>query len=284
MKNIYKLSEKSGWLFSIGTIVGIFLTMIITMLYINVTLGTNDIVLAFVVYVCYIAIFSLTSYIIVKITKCRSKKSAQLFSVILSVFAAYFNLFYFTHMILERNSIVIDPFSLFSNPILIFQYLDKISTKVYDTILGIQINGWILWLIWIVETLGIVATGFIGKYYTFEQVFCESCKKWVGISDNLMLKYDNDEELDRLLESDLEELLKLTATNDFYDQHILVNLNKCKKCNSTITINIDKKIGYIHTRLGNVIGAQYQNASPVFNISSSTYEKFLQKIKECEND
>ena len=282
MKEIYKPSEKSGNLFTVGLLLGTLCISLATMMYVRMPLDVNNLLFSFTAYATFLMVYIIIVYFTTRISKCRNIRSARLFSILLSIYAVYFNWYYLVSVILSNSEIYTDEVSLFFNPLLIFYYLGKISKNVYDTVFGLQITGWIVWLFWIIEACGILALGyFYGKYSTFEQVFCEECKKWATLDLLIMFKYESEEELQSILDSDINDILTLTPTADFMDQHILININKCKKCDSTITLNIDKKIGYIYYRSGEPSSAQYQNVSPVYLISLSLYNKFA-KIKEDE--
>jgi hypothetical protein len=281
MKEIYIASEKSGKIFVIGTLFGSMIACLLTIMYIHVTFNVHDLFLSPLAYIIYLLLLMGIIYILNRLSLCRSKISSYIFSTLLSVITIYFHWFYWVFLTLSsQKTDQSDPLSLFLNPWLIVHHLDILSHNIYSTIMTVQITGWILWLMWILEALGILVIGFIGnKISIYEKVFCENCEKWVPLTLRMMFIYDTEEELNTLLDSDLIHILKLIPTLDFKQQHILINIHKCSDCDSTITLNIDKKIGELTSRYDIPIDAKYRSISPVFFISSSLYDRFF-KINE----
>lgn len=274
IKEIYIPTQKTGNIFLLGLLLGPLFIALLTTLYVLAIISFPDLFLLLISYILYIILFASFIYVLVRISKCRNTRIVKLFACCLSFFAVYYKAFYFISASQNEN-IFLGDFSLLLNPTLIFQELNVLSQDIYDTVFGIQITGWIIWLFWIFQASGILVIGYLtGKYSTFEQVFCENCERWTQLELRIMLEYESEEELQSILESDISHLLTLTPTSDFMDQHILVNIDKCKECDATITLNIDKKVGELTSRYGAIIDAKYQHISPVYVISYTLYRKF----------
>lgn len=275
IKEIYIPTQKTGDIFLLGLLLGPLFVGLLTTLYVQAIISFPDLFLLMISYILYIILFASFIYVLVRISKCRNTRIIKLLACCLSFFAVYFKAFYFISASQNEHNIFLGDFSLLLNPTLIFQELNVLSQDIYDTVFGIQITGWIIWLFWIFQASGILVIGYLtGKYSTFEQVFCENCNRWTQLELRIMLEYESEEELQSILESDISHLLTLTPTSDFMDQHILVNIDKCKECDATITLNIDKKVGELTSRYGAIIDAKYQHISPVYVISYTLYRKF----------
>ena len=275
VKETYVPTEKTGNIFLLGILLGPLFIALLTTLYVQAIISFPDLFLLLISYILYIILYASFIYVLVRISKCRNTRIVKLFACFLSFFSVYYKAFYFILASQNEHNIFLGDFSLLLNPTHIFQELNVLSQDIYDTVFGIQITGWIIWLFWILQASGILAIGYLtGKYSTFEQVFCENCERWTQLELRIMLEYESEEELQSILESDISHLLTLTPTSDFMDQHILVIIDKCKECDATITLNIDKKVGELTSRYGAIIDAKYQNVSPVYVISYSLYRKF----------
>ncbi len=280
MKELYKMSGKSGGIYWITATVGILFTTITSMFYSTFLINSTELVLSFACYALYLGIILLLNLSITHFAKCRSAKSAQIAFSLLSIYTLYISWVTYVGNVLQYSEIQYETSSLLFDPFLLSNYISICSKSVYDTIFGIQITGWILWVIWTIEALSILALGyFSGKITTFEKVFCENCKKWAKIDIQLMFKYDSEEELARILDSDFSEIVNLKRTDDFTDQHILVNIRKCPKCENLLTINIDKQNGFLYYRTGEPRSAKYSHITDTYLLDHNTYSMF-QKLEQ----
>ena len=94
MKEIYKPSEKSGNLFTVGLLLGTLCISLATMMYVRMPLDVNNLLFSFTAYATFLMVYIIIVYFTTRISKCRNIRSARLFSILLSIYAVYFNWYY----------------------------------------------------------------------------------------------------------------------------------------------------------------------------------------------
>ena len=238
MKNEYQLSNNRGNIFIIGLLLGPLLTSICTIIYNAIELVSPIFFLTLIIYAGYLFSIIFIQKLVIRISKCRSKESAMLYGIIVGLFAIYINWTSFINMLLDKEGINI---SFFQSPSVLFNYMVDLSKVGYFSVFGMKVSGFVLWIIWIIETVGIFLAGVLGgETVLHEEVFCENCDKWTEeIEIKQYLSVPNEASKEAILNGDIQLLLRQPLSNTNDSKHLKLNIHHCSKCNKTSTLDID---------------------------------------------
>ena len=284
MNTEYKLSGKSGNVFIVGLILGpIFLT-VIGVIYSYVTMYSPSIYLNILVFCGLLYGIYMTQKMVVKWSKCRSILSARIYGFIVGVFSVYVCwvsfLFVFWQYYDIWGSLSIGLFDLFLNPSLVFDTIYNLSKTGFYSLFGIPIKGFVLWLIWGIESTGIIAAGIMGGMGVLhEEIFCENCNRWAEkINLNLNLSIQDRSSAKAAIERNVMELINYPAFNYDRSENICVNLHQCSKCKNTSTIDVDL-ITYSMNDKGE-IERSAKDFSAVYVLDNKQYQQFFIKHRD----
>ena len=238
MKNEYQLSNNRGNIFIIGLLLGPLLAFVCTIIYNAIELVSPIFLLTIIIYGAYLFSIVFIQKIIIRFSKCRSKESAMLYGIIVGLFAIYINWTSFTNMLLDKEGINI---SFFQSPAFLFNYMVDLSRVGYFSVFGMKVSGFVLWIIWIIESAGIFLAGvYGGDTVLHEEVFCENCDKWTEeIEIKQYLSVPNEASKAAILNGDIQLLLRQPLSNTNDSKHLKLNIHHCSKCNKTSTLDID---------------------------------------------
>jgi len=238
MKNEYQLSNNRGNIFIIGLLLGPLFTLISTIIYNAIELVSPIFFLTLLLYAGYLFSIVFIQKIVIRISKCRIKESALLYGSIVGLFAVYINWTSFINMLLDKEGINI---SFFQSPSVLFNYMVDLSKVGYFSVFGMQVSGFILWIIWIIESIGILLAGVLGgETVLHEEVFCENCDKWtdeIEIKQNLSVPDEASKAA--ILNGDIQLLLTQPISKANDSKKLKLNIHHCSKCNNTSTLDID---------------------------------------------
>jgi hypothetical protein len=238
MKNEYKLSNNRGNIFIVGLLLGSLFTLISTIIYNAIELVSPIFFLTLILYAGYLFSIVFIQKIVIRISKCRSKESALLYGSIVGLFAVYINWASFINMLLNKQGYDV---SFFQSPSDLFNYMVDLSKVGYFSVFGMKVSGFLLWIIWIIESAGIFLAGiFGGETVLHEEVFCENCNTWTDeIELKQYLSVPNEASKAAILNGDIQLLLRQPLSNSNDSKHLKLNIHHCSKCNKTSTLDID---------------------------------------------
>ena len=168
------------------------------------------------------------------------------------------------------------------DPVSVFDMANAFSIDGYYSMFGSDIKGFFLWLIWIIEAIGIIGAGAVGGLIVLhEEIFCEDCNVWAEKKDvDLRLAIEDQVSAKTAIDSDATKILEYPIYVGANSEHIQVNLHQCSKCQNTSTIDIDL-ITYEENDKGE-IKEKSEDFSKVFLLNRSVFGKFIAKKTDLE--
>jgi hypothetical protein len=170
----------------------------------------------------------------IKASKCRNAKVASVLAVLVGLFALYGAWSAFLFVFMNRNGVL--PWTAFPrffvSPLFQWDILLMVNQNGWFEVFGGTPKGIVLWSMWAVEALIIVALiGLIGAGAIVDEVFCERCRVWASDDTSVYLSApDQMEDLQRLSEGQLTVLESLdTVPADEYPR-IQVDTKICANC------------------------------------------------------
>jgi hypothetical protein len=228
---------------------------------------------------------------IIRFTKCRNDKISFIFIIIIGIFCIYASWCTFLYVLSEsgnnnllfsRNNIETELLDWFLNPKLVVETMNIISTEGYhisyrsSEIFGININGILLWFLWIIEA-GLILLGswFFATLELRKKIFCENCKKWIKeyMNDhNHKISMKDQNLLKNAIEKNITKLSNLEIAKEGESQYFKINLHHCQECHNLSTIHVDLvKIKRNDKGEKKIHGESY---SPVFILNKQEFSYF----------
>jgi len=277
MNTEYKLSGKAGNLFLVGTLLGPALITLLCIIYAYIDIYNPLIYFTVVVFLGLLLGILIVQKLVIRLAKCRDTSSAVIYGLVVGVFGVYANWCTFVYVFIRKEDYPVELMNLMANPVMIFDFASALSVDGYFTLFGITIKGGLLWLLWIVEAIGIMAAGALGGLAVMhEEIFCEECNRWAEDTKfNLRLAIEYQDEAKKMIESDIEKILDFPIHEGAKTEHIRVNLHQCSTCQNTATIDVDL-ISYKTNDKGEV-SEKAADFSNVYILNKSQYNRFMNK-------
>ena len=280
MNQEYKLSGESGTIWIVGIAMGSILAVLLSIVYAYIDVYNPFIYLTLLVYIGYPFGIVLIQKLVIRVSKCRNLTSAYIYGALVGLFALYANWCTFLFVLLQRYEETVPLTDLMLNPGLVYEMASLISVDGWYELFGSSISGWFLWLIWIIEAIGVILAGVIGgPSVMHEEVFCEDCNRWVeDIEFDLRLSATDESQITASLNDDISLLTNLPVSDRMETPHLRVNLHHCSECNNLSTADID--LMTLKQNDKGEIEEDHEDFSPVIILSKHQYQKFLDKKEE----
>lgn len=277
MDNEYKLSGKSGNIFIIGLLLGPILVTLVCIIYAYIDVYNPFVYLTFLVFLGLLFGIILIQKIIIKLSKCRNKNSSIIYGLIVGLFGVYSSWCTFLYVMFRKENFPIELLDLMINPSMIYEFANTLSVDGYYTLFGIEVKGGFLWLIWIIEAIGIIGAGALGGLTVMhEEIFCENCDRWAeDIDFNLRLSIEDKKATKKIIETEISKILDYPIYDGLNSDHISINLHQCSKCQNTSTIDIDF-ISYETNDKGE-IKENKEDFSEVYILNTNQFKQFMGK-------
>jgi hypothetical protein len=233
--------------------------------------------LTFLVFLGLLFGIILIQKIIIKLSKCRNKNSSIIYGLIVGLFGVYSSWCTFLYVMFREENFPIELLDLMFNPSMIYELANTLSVDGYYTLFGIEVKGFFLWLIWIIEAIGIIGAGALGGLTVMhEEIFCEDCNRWAeDIDFNLRLSIEDKIAAKKIIETEISKILDYPIYDGFNSDHIRINLHQCSKCQNTSTVDIDL-ISYETNDKGE-IKENKEDFSEVYILNTNQFKQFMGK-------
>jgi len=280
MNQVYQLSGKPGSIWVIGLFLGPLLAILISIIYAYIDVYNPLVYLTFLVYIGYLVGIIMIQKLVVRISKCRSMKSSYLYGAVVGLFSIYASWVTFLYVLLQRSDAGFSFIELLSSPGMLYDLASTLSITGWYEIFGAQVSGGLLWVIWIIEAIGILLAGIIGGSSAMhEQVFCENCNKWAeDIKFDLRLSLSDRVAADTAIKEDINTLVNLPKTDGLETPHLKVNIHHCNQCDNLSTVDVD--LIRLEKNDKGEVQEKDEDYSPVILITNDLYQQFLLKKKE----
>jgi hypothetical protein len=277
MNNEYKLSGKLGNVFIVGLLLGPILVTLLCIIYAYIDVYNPMVYLTFLVFLGLLFGIILIQKIIIKLSKCRNKNSSIIYGLIVGLFGVYSSWCTFLYVMFREENFPIELLDLMFNPSMIYELANTLSVDGYYTLFGIEVKGFFLWLIWIIEAIGIIGAGALGGLTVMhEEIFCEDCNRWAeDIDFNLRLSIEDKIAAKKIIETEISKILDYPIYDGFNSDHIRINLHQCSKCQNTSTVDIDL-ISYETNDKGE-IKENKEDFSEVYILNTNQFKQFMGK-------
>lgn len=277
MNSEYKLSGKSGNIFIVGLLLGPILVTLLCIVYAYIDVYNPVVYLTLLVFLGLLFGIIITQKIVIKLSKCRSKNSAIVYGLIVGLFGVYSSWCTFLYVMFRKENLPIELLELMSNPSMIYELANTLSVDGYYTLFGMEVKGGFLWLIWIIEAIGIVGAGALGGLTVMhKEVFCEECNRWAeDIDFNLRLAIEDKETAKKTIETEISNILDYPVYDGANSDHIKVNLHQCSKCRNTSTIDVD--LVFYATNDKGEIKENKEDFSKVYILNTTQFSQFIDK-------
>jgi hypothetical protein len=277
---IYQPSGKIGYIIILGGLISLVCFPLLGAIYAFLSSFFMNILIEIILFIIYLGVLSYLIFFTIKISKCRNHSVSTFFGGVVGLITAYSALFFFTYFNAQNYKIPIHYLDLLSQPNKLLEL-----AKIFS----FSSNNFYILLIF--ENLLILIVAFFGgRYSIHEKVFCENCKKWTKESKfKLRFKYYTIEHLNEILSTDITKILELPQKKDTLDNfnHILLNIQECKSCLNSSTLNVDL-ITYKQDKKG--VKEEIKDFSPVLMLSQNEFSKFKElgekmlEIEKKENE
>lgn len=241
MNTEYKLSGKSGNIFIVGILLGPILVTLLSIIYAYIDVYNPIVYLTLLVFIGLLFGIIIVQKVVIRLSKCRSKGSSILYGIVTGLFGVYASWCAFLYVMFSKEDLPVELLDIMLSPSLVYEMAQSLSVDGYYTLFGATVQGGFLWIIWIVEAIGIIGAGALGGLAVMhEEIFCEDCNRWAeDIDFNLRLAIEDKDLAKKTIESDITKLLDYPIYAGTNSEHIKVNLHQCSKCHNTSTIDID---------------------------------------------
>ncbi len=277
MNEKYRLSGKSGNLFLLGSFIGPILITLLCVVYSYINVYNPIVYLTLLVFLGLLFGIMMVQKLVIKLSKCRSEKSSMLYGIIVGLFGVYASWCTFFFVLFQRDALSVNFIDIVLNPGMIYEFARSLAKEGYYSLLGIQVKGGLLWFIWIVESLGIIAAGALGGFAMMhKEIFCEHCNRWAEDMDfDLRLAIEDRMETQKVIETDISKILDYSIYEGENLEHLKINLHHCSRCQNTSTVDVNL-ISYEANDKGE-IKEKSEDFSPVITLNSSQFFEFINK-------
>lgn len=271
MNTSYQLSGKSGSIWSVGLLISLPLALLTSWLY-GLILYYNPLVyLSILLWVGFMFCIGFNLRMTARFGKCRSEAQAKSLGVIFGVASLYLSWAFFLGSMLAP---LVSAWDLLGSPSAMWEMIKITGGEGYYSIFGIDVKGFVLWAIWIIEAIGIVGVARLAaKSSIHEEVFCEACNQWVE-EQNDVFRTEVPEQgvLAKAIAGDVDAVLSLSHHSTKGDeaagsQVLRFNYKHCASCNSLATLDWDL-VGFKTNSKGEM-ETDEEDISPVFILTDA---------------
>ena len=271
MNKIYENSGKWGSMVLFGSIAGICIIPLLSLVYGNISsqfsMSFFDSCIKFLLFVVFALVLCIVQFVTINSSKCRNKRVKWIFLIVTTIVAYYFSWLFFVIGKLH-GGINFDLISTW------FFYPSNLVSSVEE--IFVRNPGWNTFY-WILELIGFVIVPLFSYLGIKELVFCEGCNKWTNdLNFKLHLTYESREQLQEIAERDVHKLLNLPIAENLNENHIVLNFQACDSCLNTNTVNIDL-VTFISNDDNDTVTRVQEDFSSIILISSSLLESFKSK-------
>lgn len=266
MNTAYQLSGKSGAVWTIGLLVSLPLALLTSWLYGLILFHNPFVYFSVLLWVGFLYCTAFNLRITARFGKCRSEAQAKTLGVIFGLSSLYLSWAFFLGAMFSG---LVSSWDMIEDPALMFTLIKEIGSEGYYSIFGIDVKGFVLWLIWIIEAIGIIliARG-AGRSAIHEEVFCEQCNEWVEeTNDVFRTEVPENAVLNEANKGDVDLVLAMAHHSGKEDgapgtRILRFNYKKCESCDSLATLDWD--LVEFSTNSKGEIKKEENDISPVF--------------------
>ena len=281
MNQTYQLSGKAGNLWLTGLLAGPPLAIVLSIVYALINVYNPFVYLTILVYFGFLFGIVMIQKLIIRISKCRNQQQAFLFGLFIGLFTLYASWCTFLYVMLPYVfEISVSLKELLTDPGYVWQLMTLVGESGWFSFSGSNVNGTFLWIIWIIEAVGIIVAAMVGAYSVLhEEVFCEDCNRWAeDVKFDLRLSMEDHQKADDAVKNNILGLLELKAISGNETPHLRVNLNHCSNCDDFSTIDVDL-IKLERDKKGK-LEEKSDDLSPVILLSKEDYLRFQVKKEQ----
>ena len=272
MATEYKLSGNQGNTWTVGLLLSLSLSGILSFIYTKLLLFNPLIYLNFFVWGLYLFVVVQLIAFIAKTAKSRNPSSMLVLGILIALFTQYFGWLFFLHDFpLEATH---SYSALLMSPPLFLKTMSDVAAQGHPSFFGLTIKGGLMWGVWALEAIGVLAAGYIGgKKALHEKVFCEHCQLWAeDLSYDMRLEPKDKESLKKAIEGDVDQLFSFSIADEDAVKQVRLNLQACPECDNTSTLDFDLIARAEDVK--NEVLEDYNDASPVFLLSAQQLKRF----------
>lgn len=172
------------------------------------------------------------------LSRCRNARFLTLTGVVTGLFAIYAAWAAFEYVLLARYSVgfAASLFDVYLSPEGVWEMAQAINQDGWYSILGATPSGIVLWALWGIEGLIVLAaSSILAASFVESSVFCEHCGRWCKEEEGttyLMLP-DDEKHFSDFVPGNIDPLLALALWDDISQPSIRVDLWECGKCQKT---------------------------------------------------
>ncbi len=242
MSDILKKYKPSGRVNPVAPLVliaGLLLTLALSFLYAYLIKNNPFIYLSVFIYAGFVIGLAMITIFTISFGKIRNITVGILIGLVIGSTALYVS---WAVILPEIVGDMVSIRQLLSAPDQMWHLINFISRTGWYSLFGTEIHGVLIWLIWGLEALGIL---FIPAYSGYDRaknhLFCEQCKQWGEVDNNLPGFYFQDKStlIDQLQRGDLTFFKQAIAiepppVKNFFS----VDIEKCGNCKNMYTLSL----------------------------------------------
>ena len=178
---------------------------------------------------------------VARVFKSRAPRFMLALGLWTGLVALYASWAFFVYFLLWRSdeSFNASMLQVVGRPDVVWEVVVSLSEHGWFTVFGLTPSGVVLWVLWGIEALAIVAAGLIGGQAALsEMVFCERCDKWCE-DDVVDLRVAPASDADVPAVSEFYDLEALTPVRATTFPHVHCSLKKCSSCDRTLAAKIE---------------------------------------------
>ncbi len=235
--NNYKPSGRVNPVAPLFLAVGLLLTLALSFLYAYLIENNPFIYLSLLIFAGFVIGLAMISIFTVSFGKIRNVTVGIIIGLLTGLTALYVSWAVILPAIVGD---MVNTRQLLTSPDQMWHLINFISRAGWYSIFGVEIHGFLLWLIWGLEALGIVLVPVYSGYDRVKShLFCENCKTWSVEENNFLCFYYPDKQLllAQLQRGDLSffqqaNAIELPPEKNFY----ALDIEKCESCKNIFTL------------------------------------------------
>lgn len=240
MSNLLKHYKPSGKVNPITLLiltVGLLLTLMLSFLYAYLLKSNPFIYLSILIFAGFIIGLAMITIFTISFGKIRNITGGIMISLLIGLTALYVS---WAAILPEIVGDMVNTRQLLTAPDQMWHLINFISRTGWYSIFGMDIHGFLLWLIWGLEALGIILVPIYSGYDRVKNhLFCEHCKKWGVEENNYICFYHPDKSvlIDQLEQGDLSFFQQANAIEPPPEKNFFaLNIEKCENCKDMFTL------------------------------------------------
>lgn len=276
----YTLSGKTGSIWTIGSIIAIPLSIVLSLVYAYINYYNPLPYFTVMAWVMYLALIITVIKIATKGAKCRNTTSVSLFGLMIGILSLHLSWATFCYVFANANpelGMSIELTDVLFNPFIGLVASATLAETGWYSIFGYTPTGIIAWLIFLIEGGGLVFAGFTGGLSVLhEEIFCEDCNQWTtDLNYDMRITIPEQSTLEAALNGDVETLLTCSETPKETSHHLRLNLHQCESCKNLATLDFDLIKVSLNDK--NELEEDAKDLSKVFILSTDLFTKFINK-------